>query len=174
MSFSGPIRVLLCGIGLLTGIFCSCGVRAAPSVSDPAFRGNFGDWSLVCENTAAAGGEQCLLVQSVASEDHPDTQMVILVVKNPSGGYILRVIVPLGVILPSGLGLKIDRTDIGRTGFMRCLANGCLAEVVMDDNLMKRLGTGDTAVFVIFMSPSEGVGFPIKLSGFSSGILKLQ
>lgn len=174
MSFCGPIRVLLCGFGLFAGFFCSDRAHATTPVSDPAFRSAYGDWSLLCETTAAAAGEQCLLVQSVASEDHPDTQMVILVVKNPTGGYILRVIVPLGVILPSGLGLKIDQADIGRTGFMRCLANGCLAEVVMDDGLVKRFATGDTAFFVIFMSPSEGVGFPIKLSGFSSGILKLQ
>ena len=48
----------------------------------------------------------------------------------------MRVVAPLGVLLPSGLGLKIDHADIGRAGFVRCLPNGCIAEVVMDDALI--------------------------------------
>ncbi len=47
----------------------------------------------------------------------------------------MRVVAPLGVLLPSGLGLKIDNADIGRAGFVRCLPNGCIAEVIMDDAL---------------------------------------
>ena len=30
---------------------------------------------------------------------------------------LMRVVAPLGVLLPSGLGLKIDQADIGRAGF---------------------------------------------------------
>jgi invasion protein IalB len=100
--------------------------------------------------------------------------MAVIVLRAPNGGFILRVVVPLGIILPSGLGLKIDKVDIGRTGFMRCLANGCMAEVVMDDTLLNRFKTGDTALFVIFLTPDEGVGIPIQLTGFSSGLSKLQ
>ena len=54
----------------------------------------------------------------------------------------LRVVAPLGVLLPSGLGLKIDQTDIGRAGFVRCLTTGCVAEVVMDDKLLDELRAG--------------------------------
>ena len=38
-----------------------------------------------------------------------------------------------------GLGLNIDGTDMGRVAFVRCLPNGCVAEVVMDDALIKQL-----------------------------------
>ena len=34
-----------------------------------------------------------------------------------------RVVAPVGVLLPSGLGLKIDQADVGRAGFVRCLPN---------------------------------------------------
>ena len=60
-----------------------------------------------------------------------------------------------GVLLPSGLGLKIDQADVGRAGFVRCLPNGCVAEVVMDDNLLKQLRSGGTATFIIFQTPEE-------------------
>ena len=31
---------------------------------------------------------------------------------------LMRVVAPLGVLLPSGLGLKLDNQDVGRAGFV--------------------------------------------------------
>jgi len=86
---------------------------------------------------------------------------------------LMRVVAPLGVILPSGLGLKIDNADVGRAGFVKCLPNGCLAEINMDDKLISQLRTGQTATFIIFQSPEEGIGFPMSLKGFGEGFDKL-
>ncbi len=85
----------------------------------------------------------------------------------------MRVVAPLGVLLPSGLGLKLDEKDIGRAGFVRCLPNGCVAEVVMDDNLLGQLKTAKTATFIIFETPEEGIGFPLSLKGIGEGYDKL-
>jgi invasion protein IalB len=86
---------------------------------------------------------------------------------------LMRVVAPMGVLLPSGLGLKIDQADVGRAGFVRCLPTGCVAEVVMDDNLIKQLRAGTTATFIIFQTPEEGIGFPMSLKGFGDGFDKL-
>ena len=56
----------------------------------------------------------------------------------------------------------------------RCLPNGCVAEVVMDDNLLKQLRSGATATFIIFQTPEEGIGFPLSLKGFGEGFDKLS
>jgi invasion protein IalB len=82
---------------------------------------------------------------------------------------ILRVLAPLGVLLPRGLGLRIDNTDMGTTGFIRCLPNGCVSEVLMDDTLIQQLRTGKQAMFIIFQTPEEGIGVPISLAGFGEG-----
>ena len=79
------------------------------------------------------------------------------------------VLAPLGVLISSGLGLKIDQADIGRAGFVRCLANGCVAEVVMNDGLVTKLRSGTTATFVIYQTPDEGIGIPMSLKGFGEG-----
>jgi len=86
---------------------------------------------------------------------------------------LLRVLAPLGVLLPNGLGLNIDGTDMGRVAFVRCLPNGCVAEVVMDDSLLNRLSSGKTAIFVVFRTPEEGIGIPVSLNGFGDGFKKL-
>ena len=85
----------------------------------------------------------------------------------------MRVVAPLGVLLPSGLGLKLDNVDVGRAGFVRCLPNGCVAEVVMDDKLLGPLRTAKTATFIIFETPEEGIGFPLSLNGLGEGYDKL-
>jgi len=41
---------------------------------------------------------------------------------------------PLGVLPAVGAWPQIDNQDVGRAGFVRCLPNGCVAEVVMDDS----------------------------------------
>jgi invasion protein IalB len=43
----------------------------------------------------------------------------------------------------------------------------------MDDNLIKQMRTGHTATFIIFLTPEEGIGFPVSLKGFAEGFDKL-
>lgn len=129
-----------------------------------------GDWELRCETPPGAAQEQCALLQSVAAEDKPNINLVVIVLKTADGkARLLRVIAPLGVLLPSGLGLKIDTTDVGRAGFVRCLPNGCVAEVVLEDKLVDQMKNGQNATFIIFQTPEEGIGIPLSLAGFREG-----
>jgi invasion protein IalB len=132
------------------------------------------DWQIRCDTPPGAKGEQCALIQSVTAEDRANIGLTVIVLKTADlKSRLMRVVAPLGVLLPSGLGLKIDNADIGRAGFVRCLPNGCIAEVVMDDALITKLRTGKTATFIIFQTPEEGIGFPISLAGFGEGYDKL-
>jgi invasion protein IalB len=134
-------------------------------------KNTFGDWQMRCETPAGASAEQCALVQNVVAEDRPSVTLVIIVLKTADGkSRLLRVVAPLGILLPSGLGLKIDQTDIGRAGFVRCLATGCVAEVVMDDNLLTQMRGGQAATFIVFQTPEEGIGIPVSLNGFAAGL----
>jgi invasion protein IalB len=133
-------------------------------------KNTFGDWQMRCETPAGAKAEQCAIVQNVAAEDRPNVTLVIIVLKTADGkSRLLRVVAPLGVLLPAGLGLKIDQTDIGRAGFVRCLPTGCVAEVVMEDNLINQMKGGQSATFIVFQTPEEGVGIPVSLNGFGPG-----
>jgi invasion protein IalB len=134
----------------------------------------YGDWQIRCDTPPGAQSEQCALIQSVTAEDRPNVGLTVIVLKTADQkSRLMRVLAPLGVLLPSGLGLKINQADIGRAGFVRCLPNGCVAEVVMDDNLVKQLRTGQTATFIIFQTPEEGIGIPMSLKGFGDGFDKL-
>ena len=152
--------LILAGLGLC--------LAAAPAFAQGVVKNTFGDWQLRCETPAGAKNEQCAIVQNVAAEDRPNLTLLVIVLKTADGkSRLLRVAAPLGVLLPAGLGLKIDDKDVGRAGFVRCLATGCIAEVVLEDPLINQFKTGGTATFIDFQTPEEGIGIPVSLGGFA-------
>ncbi|MGA7517311.1 MAG: invasion associated locus B family protein, partial [Pseudolabrys sp.] len=82
------------------------------------------DWQIRCDTPPGAKAEQCALIQSVTAEDRANVGLTVIVLKTADQkSRLMRVVAPLGELLPSGLGLKIDQADIGRAGFVRCLPN---------------------------------------------------
>ena len=149
-------------------------IAAVPAQAQGTVKSVHGDWQVRCDTPPGAQGEQCALIQSVTAEDRPNVGLTVIMLKTADQkNRLMRVLAPLGVLLPSGLGLKIDKTDVGRAGFVRCLPNGCVAEVQMDDNLVKQLRGGQSATFIIFQTPEEGIGIPMGLKGFGEGYDKL-
>jgi invasion protein IalB len=166
-----PMATALAATGALIAALCA---DAAPALAQGAVRSVHGDWQIRCDTPPGAQSEQCALMQSVTAEDRPNVGLTVIVLKtSDQKSRLMRVVAPLGVLLPSGLGLKIDDKDVGRAGFVRCLPNGCVAEVVMDDNLIGQMRTGQTSTFIIFQTPEEGIGFPMSLKGFGEGYDKL-
>jgi invasion protein IalB len=154
---------VLCWFGLTT-----------PADAQGAVRSVHGDWQIRCDTPPGAQSEQCALIQSVVAEDRSNAGLTVIVLKTADQkSKLMRVVAPLGVLLPSGLGLKLDNVDVGRAGFVRCLPNGCVAEVVMDDKLLGQLRSAKTATFIIFETPEEGIGFPLSLNGLGEGYDKL-
>jgi invasion protein IalB len=133
-------------------------------------KSSHGAWSVVCDKPAGASAEQCALMQNVIAEDRPEVGLSVVILKTADRkSKILRVLAPLGVLLPNGLGLNVDGKDIGRAYFVRCFADGCYAEVVLEDELLKTLRSGAQATFIVFQTPEEGIGIPVDLKGFAEG-----
>jgi len=162
-----PLPVLVLAMTALAG-------ASQQVAAQGAVKSVHNDWQVRCDTPPGAQAEQCALMQSVTAEDRANVGLTVIVLKTADQkSRLMRVVAPVGVLLPSGLGLKIDQADVGRAGFVRCLPNGCIAEVVMDDNLVKQLRTGQIATFIIFQTPEEGIGFPMSLKGFGEGYDKL-
>ena len=174
-SISQESRTLKALIVAAATVLVSLWAGAQDAHAQGAVKSVHNDWQVRCDTPPGAQGEQCALIQSVTAEDRANVGLTVIVLKTADQkSRLMRVVAPVGVLLPSGLGLKIDQTDIGRAGFVRCLPNGCVAEVVMDDNLLKQLRSGQTATFIIFQTPEEGIGFPMSLKGFGEGFDKLS
>lgn len=148
---------------------------ASSANAQGAVRSVHGEWEIRCETPPGARSEQCALMQYVTAADRDNVGLTVIVLKTADKtASILRVLTPLGVLLPHGLGLRVDNTDVGRAGFIRCLPQGCIAEIIMDDKLTKLLQDGKFATFIVFQTPEEGIGIPIPLEGFKAGYGELK
>lgn len=161
-------------LGALLALVC----LAAPA-SALAQGGNVkathGAWQVNCGKPPGSAQERCALVQSVTAEDRPNVGLTVILLKTVDGKRrLLRVVAPLGVLLPTGLGLKIDDKDVGNAPFLKCGKVGCIAEVVLQDDLVKKFQAGSTAMFIIFQTPEAGIGIPISLNGFASALTSIK
>lgn len=134
-------------------------------------RENHGAWSIICDRPAGASTEQCALMQNVIAEDRPEVGLSVVVLKTADReAKILRILAPLGVLLKDGMELYVDNNNIGRAYFTRCFSEGCYVEVEIDDQLMRILRAGKSAVFALRESADKDrVGIPIELTGFAEG-----
>ena len=180
--------------GARAALCAALALAPIPVAAQGVVRGNFSDWELRCEQQQGRE-EQCILYQNVADERDSNINVVVVVLrvaepaadgKPATRKPVLRVIAPLGVLLPRGLGLRIESAtekdkdgkpvvkDIGSTGFVKCVPSGCVAEVEIDERLDKELKNGSTATFIIFDKPNEGRGLPLALVGYEKGLAALK
>lgn len=152
-----------------------CGTATAQRPADGDVVAQHGDWQVVCKPPPPGSKEKvCALVQSVTAEDRNNVGLTVYFQVFSNGTRVLRVFAPLGILLPPGLGLKIDGEDVGNAPFLRCHSFACYAQVVVKDDLTNRLKDGKTAIFVIFQTEEAGIGIPISLNGFAKGLAVLQ
>jgi invasion protein IalB len=151
--------------GLVAALFPA---QVSESLGQGVVKAQYGDWQLSCDTPLGASFEQCFIVQNVTAEDQPNVGLSVIVLKTADRkARLMRVLAPLGVLLPNGLGLNVDGVDLGRVAFSRCYPSGCVVEVMLDETLLAQLSGGTSAIFVVFKTPEEGIGIPVSLKGFS-------
>ena len=158
-------------------VFLLAFAKPAGAVEAPegTVKAQHGDWQIICKDPPpGAKNGVCALVQSVTAEDKNNIGLTVYFQKFSNGTRVLRVFAPLGVLLPPGLGLKIDDKDVGHAPFLRCHNFACYAQVVVEDPLIEQLKTGKTAIFIIFQTEEAGIGIPISLNGFAEALAALN
>ena len=90
------------------------------SFAQGTVRAEYGDWQMSCDTPPGASTEQCAIIQNVMAEDQPNVGLSVIVLRTADReARLLRVLAPLGVLLPNGLGLNVDGKDMGRVAFER-------------------------------------------------------
>ncbi len=162
---------------LALGLAASAAAQEPAAVHGPGsiVKGTHGAWQVSCRTPPGAKEEKCALVQSVTAEDRPNVGLTVVFYQAiGEDKKLLRVVVPLGVLLPTGLGLKIDGQDVGNAPFLKCGKRGCVAEVVLQDEVIDKMKKGQTAMFIIFDTPEAGIGIPVALLGFGDALANLK
>ncbi len=139
-----------------------------------------GSWKIQCESPADAQADakrSCGMVQVTTSEKNPKAFLNVIIVRSKQADQQrteVRMLAPLGVFLPMGVALEIDGEAIGRVGYVRCMAQICMATGEIKPETLTKLKKGKAANFIIYEAP--GIGLPMKLSldGFSAALADLD
>jgi len=142
--------------------------QAEPAASD--LRGTYGDWEIRCLSES-----DCVMTQlHRRSEQSADAVFTIVKPQGLTGEdgqpvlAFAEIVVPLGVYLPGGLGLKVDQQPAKAAAFERCISEGCVVRAPISASMLANLKSGATANIVIFGAPEQPVQLPISLTGFTA------
>ena len=146
---------------------------AAPAVAaEPtSTTASYGDWVLRCQKTENA--RLCEVAQSLMVQGQA-TPIAQIAVGRPSPKDKLRltVVLPNNVSFPAPPKLVIGEKDAGLTlAWRRCLPGGCFADVLLDDEPIKRLrALTDSGRLLFSDGVGREIGLPFSMSGLSQAL----
>lgn len=128
------------------------------------------NWHFVCAKLPAVTHDECGLLQTAMIENR-NAGMTLAVIRKPGvKGYTVRFVAPLGVLLSKGISIRLDETSLGMLGFIRCYANGCVAQTNLEVGLVERLMASKTIRMTVHETPNEAVSLSLELADLATSL----
>jgi invasion protein IalB len=153
--------------------------RAEAAQSEVIKEGEFGAWSLYCEQKQTSQVGRCTLVQSVIDEGgNPRAWAKGSLELAPSRDIVLTIRVDRSVQTEEGMAIRIDKKLLGISSFFECDAKYCRSSIQLSSNgVLNEPGTaiefGKTLDVDIKLSSDAGARIPMALEGVRKGIFAL-
>jgi invasion protein IalB len=155
------------------------GQEGAPPPSQTVAK--HGAWEVQCADAPPQKDQpakkQCGMVQITKSEKNEKVGLSLIVLKVKQGDKemtMMRVVVPIGVYLPTGVALEIDKAAVARVPFTRCLPRTCEAFAEASPPTLEKMKKGTSANFIIYEAPGLGIPMKISLDGFAAALGELS
>ncbi len=185
-SRGGTIGRYTTALILWLGVAGSCFLGFVPSVEAAPKDGQaFQDWMVKCEGGAGAGGagaggdgtaERCFAFQNIVYTQSGE-RLVTLAAGHlgPKGEPWIFLTVRLGVFLPAGVALKVDKEERFDVPFKICTAKGCEAGKTLDDVQLRSLKSGLVArIGFLDGITQRQITVPVSLKGFAAAFRTLK
>jgi invasion protein IalB len=154
-------------------------VRKSQEGGEPDASAEATDDSAKTDNAAGAVETRrfCGMVQSTRNDKRPQIGLTLFISRIKQGDKTqtqMRVMAPIGVFLPTGVGLEIDGVAVSRVPFSNCLPQTCLARAEASPETLDKLKKGSVANFIIWEGPGTGMPMKISLKGFGKALEALD
>jgi invasion protein IalB len=122
-------------------------IDAAPAL--PEIRPH-GDWRVTCAANACTAA--------------PATQVppLQITIARDTGGEVLVLRAPLGLLLGEGVEVTVDGRTLGRLAFLTCEADGCIAPIRLDGTVRSALRGGRDLTLTV--TPRDGTALVARYS----------
>jgi invasion protein IalB len=133
------------------------------------------DWVVRCLEAQANQPKRCEMVQ-VLSDRNSKREVLVMVVgytgeKTPPQAVL---VLPLGVLLPAGVSLKIDQGAPKTIPYRHCEPQGCIAPWQMTEVDLGALRAGTTLTVSVNDHGGKSVDLPVSLKGFTAALGKIR
>lgn len=150
------------------------GLAASPAAAQNPHGKIFGDWRVRC-NPATGAPAECQIFQNVVVKDtgQPILQAVVGFLDNvatPVGVFTL----PLGIYLPPGLTLQVDKGQTYEMAIEICGRNGCRVRFSIDDKLLGTFKSGKIAEVAFYGGNRKAIKIPVSLKGFTAALAQIH
>jgi invasion protein IalB len=163
------------GIAWLASVLVLAAAQQAHA--EPKQGQTYGDWQVQCPVINAKTHEtRCNLFQNVSLKDSRQTVLQVAVgylpkVENP----LMLITLPLGIWLPPGALIDIDRKQVKKLPFDRCgQDSGCLVGFEADNALQAKLKAGSVMHVTFRDSSHRPITLPVSLAGIGAGLEALR
>ena len=171
----GP--AVLVAAGLLSG--GPGGGQDAPAAVPPVAAGGteeqFDAWTLRCVPASESQPKRCEMVQAIG-DTKSKRELLLVAIGYPDGGSrpLAWLVVPLGVLLPPGLGLKVDGGEPRGLPIRSCDPRGCATPWQLTDEDIAILKQGQELIVIVHDITGKKLGLPVSLKGFTAAFSRLQ
>jgi invasion protein IalB len=135
----------------------------------------FGDWTLRCFPATESLPRRCEMVQ-VLGDTQSKQEVLLMAVGYPDAqsGPIAWLVLPLGILLPPGLGLKIDQGETRGLPIRSCDPRGCATPWPLSEADIAALKQGQELVVIFQDIDGKKLGLPVSLQGFTAAFSQLR
>ena len=146
---------------------------AKQSVPLPAYLANHRDWTVKCAHKDGAQ-KKCNLTTPIDIDDKVPanfakitiTGVVNSKVKTPTFYFTT----PLGLLMPKGAGIMVNKSNLGLLAFRSCHPNGCLIPFQLTKALENRLRRGNELSLILYTLDGKANTVRFSLMGFTKAI----
>jgi invasion protein IalB len=165
-------RLIVGGVALLIGLLAGWMVRGVATYNvHAASVASYEDWRVACP-AAETKDVNCELSTDVVdrSQGTPNPVARAGVTTTKEGKQMLNFMLPYGVALEAGMGLRIGKEPVKVYQYRTCNSIGCLAETPFDPALASALNGADDVAVMFAGLDGKPVSVPMSFKGYKQSL----
>ena len=170
-------RLIIGGAALLVGLILGWMVRGVATYNvHAASIASYDDWRVACpaavSDDPAAKDAHCELSTDVVdkSQGTPSAVARATITTDKDGKQVLGFVLPFGVALEAGMGLKVGKDPVKVYQYRTCNSIGCIATTPFDDALAASLKNADDVAVMFAGLDGKAVQVPVSFKGYSQSL----
>lgn len=170
-------RLIIGGAALLVGLILGWMVRGVATYNvHQASIATYDDWRVACpaavSDDPAVKDAHCELSTDVVdkSQGTPSAVARATITTDKDGKQMMGFVLPFGVALEAGMGLKIGKDPVKVYQYRTCNSIGCIATTPFDDKLAASLKGADDVAVMFAGLDGKAQSVPMSVKGYQQSM----